>query len=127
MNHRTTQLTLNVFILLFAAGTLLPFAFALNNSFRSNTEMYHSFFGLPAAFKKAAAFAVPAVTDAPGSITVVDDGDGARGVGDGRDGEGRGLLEGGGKTEEGVVHLRIGTERVVESESEREQRSRGEE
>jgi ABC-type glycerol-3-phosphate transport system permease component len=29
--------------------TLLPFVFVINNSFRSNTEMNHSFFGIPAA------------------------------------------------------------------------------
>lgn len=31
--------------------TLLPFIFTLNNSFRTNTEMFHSFFGIPDSIK----------------------------------------------------------------------------
>ncbi|HIJ75019.1 MAG TPA: carbohydrate ABC transporter permease [Candidatus Hydrogenedentes bacterium] len=37
-----------------AALTLLPFVFVLNNSFRTNSEIYHSFFGLPNALKDMA-------------------------------------------------------------------------
>ncbi len=36
-------------LLLLAGLTLLPFLFVLNNSFRSNSELYHTFFGLPQA------------------------------------------------------------------------------
>lgn len=35
----------------FGALTLLPFFFVIVNSFRTNTEMYHSFFGVPGAAK----------------------------------------------------------------------------
>jgi ABC-type glycerol-3-phosphate transport system permease component len=70
---RKARMTLHGVILLFAAATLLPFVFVFNNSFRSNTERYRAFFGLPNALKAAAPLAVPAATDAPGSITVVDD------------------------------------------------------
>lgn len=38
----------------FALLTLVPFAFALNNSFRSNSEIYHGFFGMPESFTNAA-------------------------------------------------------------------------
>lgn len=41
---------LHLILILFALMTLVPFGFALNNSFRTNTEMYHSFFGVPEAF-----------------------------------------------------------------------------
>lgn len=43
--------TLHVFIGVFAVLTLVPFVFALNNAFRTNSEMYHRFFGLPNALK----------------------------------------------------------------------------
>ena len=49
---KRTHLSLHLAILLFASLTWLPFVFVLNNSFRSATEMYHTFFGLPNAFKK---------------------------------------------------------------------------
>ena len=42
----------------FSLLTLLPFAFTVNNVFRSNTEFYHSFFSLPEAFTQGAAAAV---------------------------------------------------------------------
>ena len=38
----------------FAVLTLVPFFFALNNSFRSNSEIYHGFFGVPDSFTNAA-------------------------------------------------------------------------
>jgi ABC-type glycerol-3-phosphate transport system permease component len=34
--------------------TLVPFAFVINNSFRSNAEMYRAFFGLPNSWKSVA-------------------------------------------------------------------------
>ena len=37
--------------LLLTAFTLLPFSFVLNNSLRSNTELYHSFFGVPESIR----------------------------------------------------------------------------
>jgi len=36
--------------------TMLPFVFVLNNSLRTNTEMYHSFFGLPGTLKDIVRF-----------------------------------------------------------------------
>ncbi len=45
--NRYKQLALHAAILAFAAATLLPFVFVLNNSLRSNAEQYHAFFGLP--------------------------------------------------------------------------------
>src|SRR4051812_18264163 len=41
------DLWLHAILILIAAMTLLPFAFVLNNSFRTNTELNHSFFGFP--------------------------------------------------------------------------------
>ena len=41
--------------------TLLPFIFTLNNSFRTNTEMFHSFFGMPDSFKSMASAALDIV------------------------------------------------------------------
>lgn len=45
---------IHLILILFALLTLVPFGFALNNSFRTNTEMYHGFFGVPQALKNAA-------------------------------------------------------------------------
>jgi len=36
--------------------TLVPFAFVINNSFRSNAEMYKAFFGLPNSWKRIAGY-----------------------------------------------------------------------
>lgn len=48
---RLQQTALKLLVGVFAALTLIPFAFVLNNSFRTNNEMYHEFFGLPNALK----------------------------------------------------------------------------
>lgn len=40
-------------LILFALLTLAPFVFTLNNSFRTNSEIYHSFFGVPESFSHA--------------------------------------------------------------------------
>ncbi|MDX9974582.1 MAG: carbohydrate ABC transporter permease [FCB group bacterium] len=61
--NRLTQVALHAAIIAFAAATLLPFAFVLNNSFRTNSEIFHSFFGLPRSLESAAQLALPALTD----------------------------------------------------------------
>jgi len=50
--RKLRQILLKFVIGIFAALTLIPFAFVLNNSFRTNNEMYQEFFGLPNAIKK---------------------------------------------------------------------------
>src|SRR5205823_8379198 len=47
---------IHAFLICISALTLLPFAFVVNNSLRTNSEMNHAFFGLPATLKSAAAF-----------------------------------------------------------------------
>ncbi|MAE64969.1 MAG: hypothetical protein CMJ18_11930 [Phycisphaeraceae bacterium] len=53
-------------LILVASLTLLPFAFVVNNVFRSNTEFYHHFFSAPESFKGlvelARAYPAPAST-----------------------------------------------------------------
>jgi len=44
---------IHLVLVVFALLTLVPFVFALNNSFRSNTEIYHGFFGVPESFSNA--------------------------------------------------------------------------
>ena len=46
------EYALHIVIIVLAAMTLLPFVFVLNNSFRTNSEMYHSFFGFPDALEE---------------------------------------------------------------------------
>jgi len=47
---RGKTLVIHLVLCCFAIFTLLPFAFLVNNVFRSNTEFYHSFFSFPDAF-----------------------------------------------------------------------------
>ncbi len=56
----------------FAALTMVPFFFAFNNSFRENTEVYHAFFGLPAAVRGAADAAVRTVRGDNSPLSVSD-------------------------------------------------------
>ena len=49
---KRTELLIHAVLLGSVILTMLPFLFVLNNSFRTNTEMYYSFFGLPNAFKQ---------------------------------------------------------------------------
>src|SRR5262249_16594136 len=45
---------LHLILISVAALTLTPFAFVVNNSLRTNSEMNHAFFGLPASVKSMA-------------------------------------------------------------------------
>jgi ABC-type glycerol-3-phosphate transport system permease component len=72
---RLTQVALHAVLIAFAGATLLPFVFVLNNSFRTNAETFHTFFGLPQALEKATQLAVPAVTD-PARPAPVENADG---------------------------------------------------
>lgn len=47
--RKLQDLAIHVVLMLILGMTLLPFVFLINNSFRTNTEMNHSFFGLPQA------------------------------------------------------------------------------
>lgn len=62
--NRLQEALLYAVIGVFALLTLLPFAFVINNSFRSNIEMYHSFFGLPGAIKRIVAYVPEALVGA---------------------------------------------------------------
>ncbi len=69
---RTTFI--HLVLLSFAFLTLAPFLFTLNNSFRSNTEMFHDFFGIPESVERAALAAKRTLTgdDAPVETTELD-------------------------------------------------------
>ena len=71
--RRRHDLVLYLIIGMFAMMTLLPFVFVINNSFRTNTEIFHSFFGAPDAFKEIAAVATPALRDSQDAVSVVND------------------------------------------------------
>ncbi len=64
---------LHLAILAFAIPTLLPFYFVINNSFRSNTEMYHSFFGFPKTLKYIAVYSIKTLKGEKGTVTVHDE------------------------------------------------------
>lgn len=57
----------------FAAMTLLPFAFAVNNIFRSNREFYQSFFSVPEAFQGLAGVSARYITGNTEPMTVIDE------------------------------------------------------
>ena len=50
MMRRGQHVATHAVLVIVAALTLLPFVFVVNNLFRSNTEFYHDFFSVPAAF-----------------------------------------------------------------------------
>jgi ABC-type glycerol-3-phosphate transport system permease component len=50
------QLLIHATLLVILGLTLTPFLFVINNSLRTNSEMYHSFFGLPRALEQMAEF-----------------------------------------------------------------------
>ena len=56
MRHRFRDILIHLVLLTIAAMTLVPFAFVLNNSLRTNNEMDYSFFGLPRSIKLMAKF-----------------------------------------------------------------------
>src|SRR3954470_5795693 len=51
MQHRFRDILIHLVLLTIAAMTLVPFAFVLNNSLRTNNEMNYSFFGLPRSLR----------------------------------------------------------------------------
>jgi len=66
---RKKLIAIHVTLLVVAAMTLLPFAFMVNNVFRSNTEYYHDFFSVPESFKGLAR----TVTGGDETIEIQDD------------------------------------------------------
>jgi len=85
--HRGKLWAIHLTLLTFAALTLLPFFFLVNNIFRTNAEFYHAFFSFPRAFKAALRLAGEAaagderpveVEDEDGAVRRVSKGDGVR-------------------------------------------------
>ena len=56
MKRKRNDILLHAILICISAFTLLPFAFVLNNSLRTNSEMNHTFFGLPTTVKSMARF-----------------------------------------------------------------------
>jgi ABC-type glycerol-3-phosphate transport system permease component len=57
-------------LVLFAALTLVPFAFMVNNVFRTNSEFYHSYFSLPDSFKRTARIALHSLAGNAGAVEI---------------------------------------------------------
>jgi ABC-type glycerol-3-phosphate transport system permease component len=51
MKKKRSDLPIHCVLIVFAALTLLPFVFVVNNSFRRTHEQYRSFFGMPEALR----------------------------------------------------------------------------
>lgn len=71
---------LHIVILVFAFLTLAPFLFVMNNSFRTNSEMNHSFFGVPAAIVDGLRMVAPAIRNDPITVSVEDSSGPAQGA-----------------------------------------------
>jgi ABC-type glycerol-3-phosphate transport system permease component len=66
------RIAIHVVLIGFALLTLLPFAFMMNNVFRTNTEFYHSFFSLPQAVRELSALGVDALRGRTGEVEIKD-------------------------------------------------------
>ena len=66
------RIAIHVVLISFAVLTLLPFAFMVNNVFRTNSEFYHSFFSLPRAAKELAALGRDRVLGRTGEVEIKD-------------------------------------------------------
>jgi len=53
---KSNQLILYIVLIVIVFLTMLPFIFVVNNSLRTNTEMYHSYFGFPKALSSIIKF-----------------------------------------------------------------------
>lgn len=73
MSYPRRQWWLHMALLALAFPTLVPFAFVINNSFRTSAEMLHGYFGLPRAARAAARCAWHALTGTPTPVPVVAD------------------------------------------------------
>ncbi|MDP6702410.1 MAG: hypothetical protein QGH25_22335, partial [Candidatus Latescibacteria bacterium] len=62
MDKRKTWL-IHALLVGFSALTLLPFAFTINNVFRTNAEFYRSFFSVPEAFTESIVLAGKVLSD----------------------------------------------------------------
>ena len=67
---RGKLIAIHAVLICVAALTLLPFAFMVNNVFRSTTEFYHDFFSVPEAFK---GLARAAAADSDDTVEIEDD------------------------------------------------------
>ena len=56
MKSKTKDRIIHAILISVAFVTMLPFLFVINNSLRTNSEMYHAFFGLPNSIKNMVRF-----------------------------------------------------------------------
>ncbi len=73
MTPRASRCCIHAVLIALAVPTLLPFVFALNNSVRSNAEMYHGYFGMPQALREMAHCGWHALAGAEGTVRIVTD------------------------------------------------------
>jgi ABC-type glycerol-3-phosphate transport system permease component len=68
MKRRRSDIFIHLTLISLLAMTLLPFFFVVNNSLRTNSELNHSFFGVPRALTQAVSFTWYRITGAPDKI-----------------------------------------------------------
>jgi ABC-type glycerol-3-phosphate transport system permease component len=66
--RKRTDIFIHAILITLVALTLLPFFFVINNSLRTNAELNHSSFGIPAAFTQAISFTWFKITAQPDRI-----------------------------------------------------------
>jgi ABC-type glycerol-3-phosphate transport system permease component len=70
---RFQRYALHGMVLAFVAATLLPFVFVVNNSLRTNAELYHTFFGAPQSIERMIGNLPGSLRGSTELVTVEDD------------------------------------------------------
>lgn len=68
-----STLWIHAALILLAFLTLIPFFFALNTAFKTNTEFYHSFFAPPESLRSLAGIGMDALTDSAKTYAIRDE------------------------------------------------------
>ena len=68
MKSKLHDILIHAVLIILLGMTLTPFFFVVNNSFRSNSELNHSYFGIPRALTQSVAFTWYKVTGQPEKI-----------------------------------------------------------
>jgi ABC-type glycerol-3-phosphate transport system permease component len=68
MKSKRQDILIHAILISLVALTLLPFFFVVNNSLRTNSELNHSFFGVPHSFTRAISFTWFHLTNQPNRI-----------------------------------------------------------
>src|SRR4051812_10998207 len=78
MKNKRHDIFIHAILIVLVTMTLLPFFFVINNSFRANSELNHSYFGIPKALTRSVAFTWYKITGQPERIQLLPERDDAK-------------------------------------------------